>query len=232
MIADGETLFVARSSQKEFDYALQSARLVQQAEHTFSNTAGAAATRDLYMAENAEWILNQEGPGAKIVLWAHNNHVMNKPGGTMTMGTKLRERFGSDMVTIGFSFYKGAFNAVPYSPTTGYGQLKAITAPPAVSDAYGYYFRGSNMPRLVLDLRGVDFDSTATDWLPGPRRFRSIGAVYAEAQPTAYYRTAELPGEFDLICYIENTSPSALLPFPSSAPPPVRATWIDLENIR
>jgi erythromycin esterase len=214
MIADGEALYVARSSQKEFDYALQSARVILQGEDMYSYRNNPGEIRDMYMAENVEWILEQEGPGAKIVLWAHNYHVMNNPGGTLTMGTELRERFGDEMVTVGFSFFSGTFNAVPYDPATGYGALKALGAPPPPKDSYGYHFRGADMPRLILDLRGIDFDSTATDWIPGPRRFRSIGAVYDPDQSAGYYYQSRLPVEFDLIVYFQSTTASALLPFP------------------
>ena len=134
------------------------------------------------------------------------------------------------MAIIGFSFFKGSFNAVAYDPHAGYGDLKPHTAPQPPSDAYGYHFRGAEMPRLMLDLRGVDFDSTGTSWIPGPRRFRAIGAVYSAGSPEAYYYNASLPEEFDIIVYLENTSPTALLPFPAPPVPSARAMWIDPES--
>lgn len=69
---------------------------------------------------------------------------------------------------------------------------------------------------MYLDLRTIDFDSPATDWIPGPRRFRNIGAVYCDDYPEWYYYSARLPEEFDIIVYLNRTTESSLLPFPES----------------
>jgi erythromycin esterase-like protein len=54
-----------------FAHALQSARVVLQAEDLFTSNP----SRDLYVAENASWLLEQAGSEVKIVLWAHNGHI-------------------------------------------------------------------------------------------------------------------------------------------------------------
>jgi erythromycin esterase len=66
------TAYEALSLPTEFARALQSAHVVLQGEDVFS---GNFAARDRYMAENTGWLLDQAGPDAKIVLWAHNYHV-------------------------------------------------------------------------------------------------------------------------------------------------------------
>jgi erythromycin esterase len=215
MIADREALYIGRSSEKEYAYALQSARVVLQGENMFAARSPGSILRDMYMAENTEWILEQEGPDAKIVLWAHNYHVSDDPTNHITMGSYLRDTFGDDMVVLGFNFFKGSFNAVGYDQWEGYTGLKkhSVVKPP--KDAYSYHFRGADMPRFFLDMRTIDFDSTATDWIPGPRRFRLIGAVYDPKNPEWYFDNAELPKEYDVMIYFENTTPSILLPFPT-----------------
>lgn len=222
MIEEREISYVNRSDKKSFDYALRGARLVQQAEHVYSGEGDMAAIRDLYMAENTKWIIDQEGPNAKIVLWAHNGHVHFDPVHGRTMGTHLRNEYGDDLVIVGFSFYEGSFNAVTDNFPDGYGDLTVHTTPPPPDDAYAYHFHGAYMPRMYLDLRTIDFDSPATDWIPGPRRFRSIGAVYCDDYPEWYYYDARLPEEFDIIVYINSTTESSLLPFPENQA--IRAT--------
>lgn len=222
MIEEREVGYINQSNKKSFDNALQSARLVQQAEHMYSG-GNMTTIRDLYMAENVKWITDQEGPNAKIVLWAHNGHVRFDPVRGLTMGTHLRNEYGDDMVIIGFSFYEGSFNAISDNFPDGYGDLTEHAAPPPPNDAYAYYFHGAYMPRIYLDLRTIDFDSPTTDWIPGPRRLRSIGAVYCDDYPEWYYYNARLPEEFDIIIYFKNTTKSLLLPFPETQA--IRATY-------
>jgi erythromycin esterase len=214
MIAQRKEIYEERTSAREYAYALQSARVVVQAEDVYAQRTPGYIVRDTYMAENVEWILEQEGPEAKIVLWAHNYHVSVDPVNEWTMGSHLRNRFGDDMIVLGFNFFKGSFNAVEFDQWEGYKGLKKHTVGAPPQDAYSYRFRGADIPRFFLDLRTIDFDSTATDWIPGPRPFRSIGAVYDPDRPELYFDKPELPKEYDVIIYFENTAESILLPFP------------------
>ena len=206
-------IYEERSSVARFAYALQSARVLQQGEHLFSWRDNPTEVRDAYMAENVSWILDREGPQAKIVLWAHNFHVSVDPVSARTMGSHLRQQYQDDMVIVGFNFFGGSFNAKSFDIWNGLGDLTPHTVEPPPEDSYSYHFYSANMPRMILDLRGVDYDSTATDWLPGPRRFRSIGALYDDTNPLNYFYDAKLPVEYDVIIYFENTTPSVLLPF-------------------
>src|SRR5439155_20983050 len=64
--------------------------------------------RDQAMAANVKWILEQEGPESKIMLWAHNGHVSTAPlGDGESMGAILRKTYGEKMVVCGFSFDQG-----------------------------------------------------------------------------------------------------------------------------
>ena len=67
--------------------------------------------RDSAMAENVGWALEHEGAGGKLIVFAHDGHVMNSKadGGLWAavrekpsmMGTFLRSMFGRDLVSIG-----------------------------------------------------------------------------------------------------------------------------------
>ena len=78
--------------------------------------------RDACNAENLRWLLEQGYPGRKIIVWAHNAHVMNAyyeapawktirldpaPLVMKPSGVFLAERLGRNLYTIGFTAYGG-----------------------------------------------------------------------------------------------------------------------------
>jgi erythromycin esterase len=206
--------YEALSSAEAVARLLRSARIVLQ--KVEMDRSDGLFVRDSSMAENAIWLLEQAGPDAKIVLWAHNGHVNDVPG---WMGSRLREEYGDDLVIVGFDFFEGSFTASVLSATDvlveGPGP-RTVAAPPA--DSYEYHFRAADVPRFVLDLRAIDLRTAATQWLAGPRRFRLIGCCFRVSDPLSHFTFAELPQEYDLLVYFQNSTHSERLPFnpPSS----------------
>lgn len=84
-------------------------------------------TRDEAMAENLLWWLNGPLKDRKVIVWAHNYHVMNDlygrtagPGVAMVrearlttpggpMGRFLKDELGSDLYSIGFDSFAGSY---------------------------------------------------------------------------------------------------------------------------
>ena len=114
---------------------------------------GASQARDSGMAENVRWALEREGAAGRLVIFAHNAHVMNSlvEGGIWSaykqppqaMGKYLRSALGRDLVIIG-----GASGAAPSARDSAEvdGALSRV-----------------GLPRFMLDLRGVDGGALA--WL-------------------------------------------------------------------
>jgi len=203
------TEYETASSIYDYSVALRCARIVIQHEDMRD---GRYWMRDEYMAENAAWILNHEGPGAKIVLWAHNGHV--KTRSHYDMGWHLRNTYGPDLLVVGFNFYEGYCTARGWDPISSSStavQTHLVTPPPP--DAYASLFKSTGFSRLMIDLRDLDYSTDESQWIVGPRRFRSIGAVYDVSRPQDYFTFSHLPEEFDLIIYFEQTTNSILLPF-------------------
>ncbi len=199
------------SSPQAYAQGLQAARIVMQAEELKGADDG--GVRDRYMAENAGWLLEQAGPGTKIVLWAHNGHVSTEASSDFrSMGSYLRERYGSDMRVLGFEFGAGLFNAVGQDTTNmryyALGPKKASVPP---SDSYEAAWQRTGEPRLVIDLRQSEGDSPAEVWVRGPHPYRSIGAVYEDAKPERFFSAVSLPSLFDAMIYLAQTTPSKLL---------------------
>lgn len=201
-----------RTSPAAYARALQSARVALQGEELFAAgmTSAGSRIRDAAMAENAAWLLEQAGPGAKIVLWAHNGHVRNE---TFWMGAHLRARFGAEMVIAGFDFYSGSFNAIPFQAGRPSGQLGPHTVHPPRAASVEAYLHSAGLPRMIVDLRGTDPAAAATRWLYSPLWMHAIGAGYDSIRGVDSDILARLPQEYDLIIYFEETTPSRLLPF-------------------
>jgi erythromycin esterase len=78
LLNDHRDTLVAASSEREFAFAVQMTKLVQQWHLVMRSLS--AVQRDAAMADNVEWLLDREGPDGKLVLWAHNFHVSRYPG--------------------------------------------------------------------------------------------------------------------------------------------------------
>lgn len=117
--------------------------------------------RDACNAENLRWLLEQGYPGRKIIVWAHNAHVMNAyyeapawktirlDPAPLTMkpsGVFLAERLGRDLYTIGFTAYDGE---------DGWKGLGASPIPAAQEASIEGRLRRLGHPYAFLDLRSV-----------------------------------------------------------------------------
>jgi erythromycin esterase len=118
--------------------------------------------RDMAMADNVMWARDRLGRGGRLVVFAHNAHVMNAPqrGGHLrglaqpprTMGQRLRERLGTKVLIV-------AEAAPARSPST--------------ARDLGDLLRTAARPPFILDLRGVPADLRG--WLDEPRSLRANG---------------------------------------------------------
>jgi erythromycin esterase len=196
------------SSFEDWKLARHNLEIVQQAEEM--DSAGSTAifsARDRSMAKNVKWILENEGPESKIMLWAHNGHISTLPvGAGETMGTSLRTMYGKKMVVCGFSFGHGSFQAIQQ----GKG-LREFTVGPATPGSLDAALEATGIPIFAIDLRRALSPGTVADWLNTPQLMRSIGAVYSENSPGAYFASTNLHS-FDLIFFVDRTTAARKIP--------------------
>jgi erythromycin esterase len=117
--------------------------------------------RDAQNAENLRWIIERGYPGRKVIVWAHNAHVMNAyyeapawktlrldpAANTMKPhGVFLADRFGRDLYTIGFTTYEGE---------DGWKGLGASPIPPAREGSVEGRLKRLGHPYAFLDLRAA-----------------------------------------------------------------------------
>jgi erythromycin esterase len=201
----------AASSGALFANALHSVRVVQQFEDFYRT--GSPGLRDRYMAENVVWITQQAGPSAKVMLWAHNEHIS---AAAPQMGSYLRGAFNEDYVNLGFLFGTGRFNAVgcPHglgSPSYAAAGVCETTLVPKSSIEAA--FSATNKQILLLDTRLLATGGAPAAAIAGPIPTRSIGSVFAPGNDAAYFINHSFPRDFQLLIYVISSRPTLLLPF-------------------
>jgi erythromycin esterase len=214
LLAANASRFTAIGGQPAYDHALRAARIVVQNEALRCCGAASAPLRDMYMAENAEWLLDQAGPNAKIILWAHNGHINTI---TYAMGAFLRTRYGADYVPLGFSFNSGEYNTANVSNPllTGPAVIRAVPVDPAPAGTYEWQFSHLGLPGFLVDLRPGKALPAADPgaWIAGPLGFRTFDELFngdlSRNRPIPTF----LPNLFDLMIFFQTSSASKLLPF-------------------
>lgn len=117
--------------------------------------------RDAINAENMRWLIEHGYTNRKIIVWAHNAHVMNayygsdwqsisldpKSDSMKPTGVFLANWLGDDIYTIGFTTYEGE---------DGWVGNKASTIAPAHEDSLEARLHRLGMQYVFLDLRNAD----------------------------------------------------------------------------
>ncbi|MDJ1483780.1 erythromycin esterase family protein [Cytophagaceae bacterium YF14B1] len=147
--------------------------------------------RDACMAENLYRTFTSI-PNARVVIWAHNNHVDK-----YDMGYWLKTELADDYQSIGFTFDQGTFRAI-YKDS-----VQSAPAQTSVAGSYESYFKTAQTPMFYLPLQKIPLTKD-TQWLHQRLLFRSIGA---EAYNDDFSRR-DLLKEFDALIYIQKSTPS------------------------
>ena len=194
---------VKASSVSAWRDARHAADIARQAA-TMRITGNGAPYRDQMMAGNIEWILREEHPAEKIVLWAHNNHVgtdrVEQPA--RSMGAWLRQKFGPQMYTVGFAFSTGEVRAIGRGGDASYGVTNYII-PALPADTGEAVLRSAGLPLFFLDLRSVPPVGTLGQWLAQPHRFPEIGAIWYTDKIENNLPARTMSKAFDGLIYVE-----------------------------
>ncbi|MCD4690459.1 erythromycin esterase family protein [bacterium] len=184
--------FVRRSSAAEFDWAMRHVLVAQAAHGLYSSQSReeGGIIRDLAMADNLTWILEEQAPGEKVVVWAHNAHIARAPftmpdaleGTLVDMIYHLSDRLGEDLVSIAGSCYEGEYDDSWVDPRT---------VAPTDTTYLGGALAEATEEFMLLDLRTAPEGSPAACWLHRERRMRGQGVdmvcVPADAYDAVYF---------------------------------------------
>ena len=203
--------YTSASSAAIYANALHSARAVQQFEEMAAapSVYASALMRDAAMAENVQWLLQQAGPSARMMLWAHNGHVATK---SRWMGGALRTAYGDEYINLGFLFGTGGFNARG-AAGGGTGDVRAFETFLVRDGSLESVFGALGRPLLLFDARRIAGGGSGAAFLAGPIPMRSIGSVFDPSWGDGVFGPVVLPADHQLLLYVRTTTPSTRLPF-------------------
>jgi erythromycin esterase-like protein len=200
-----------RIAEDDYFYAEQNARLVRDAEQYYRTMyCGEVSSwnlRDRHMAETLESLdrfLGQQGVLPRVVVWAHNSHLGDARAtemaarGEWNVGQLVRERYGREAITIGFTTYEGTVTAT--SNWDAPAERKQVR--PALAGSYESLFHDVGLDRFLLILGGDE----RVACLRSPRLERFIGVIYRpETERASHYYPATLPAQFDAVLHFDRT---------------------------
>ena len=166
--------------------------------------------RDAAMAANVLWVLETLGPGARVMVWAHNWHVTTKPmpTGSGRMGTNLAEALGDEYVAVGFAFDRGQFVAGDRSPEADPMTTAVMTVGPAKGGSIDATLARAGLPLFYLDLGAVPETSPVQAWMSEPRPLRDVPASFLPADEDTYYADTALLDDYDAVVFVGETQAS------------------------
>lgn len=195
--------YVSRTGENEWAIARLHANILTQnvRRWTMSN---ARSVRDSSMAANVKWIVNHEGPDAKVVLWAHNIHVATSAPRFVPMGQHLREEYGKDMIVFGFSFNEGSFQA--YELPFGAGKsLRPFHVSPLPEESLDATLGATGLSIAAIDLRLLPDSGSVAQWFSKPHQSRQIGSGTTGSGFAPEVQVTEL---YDAMFFVEQTTAS------------------------
>lgn len=146
----------ALTSAEAYQWALRSAYLAVFSARWFAGYAEAGCEdlsdniRELCMAENINWALEREGPGARLVYHSHNQHISRerRMGGYLQTGVFLDSLLPKGMVKA----------------VAGMGRYSMRPGEEPIPDSIPYALAQVEAPNYLLDLRQCK-DPDALQWL-------------------------------------------------------------------
>jgi erythromycin esterase-like protein len=142
---------------------------------------------------------------SKVVVWAHSSHLGDARGtqmgaaGELNLGQLARERYGHEVVLIGFTTYTGTVTAA--ADWGAPAERRHVR--PGLTGSYEALFHDTGLPGFLLVLRDA---GPAVERLRRPRLERAIGVIYRqETERRSHYFEARLPEQFDAVLHYDET---------------------------
>jgi erythromycin esterase len=168
--------------------------------------------RDTMMAENLRWLLDEEHPRRKVIVWAHNAHIMNgyfapgwaavhaemPPNGMMPAGVSVARRLQDAVYTIALTTYEG-------DEAWANGQRRGPIAP-AAPGSLESRLHALGKPYVFLDLRPARRDGH-------PMRTPQSLRISGYGPPTGPYgndRVPDVTAAFDGVLFVDRMLPATM----------------------
>src|SRR5258708_17719354 len=142
----------------------------------FAGRASSWNLRDRHMAETIGALadhLRRQGVEPRVVVWEHNSHLGDARatqmgrGGELNVGQLMRERYGADVVNIGFTTSSGTVTAA----SDWDGPAERNRGRPAIEGSYEGLFHESGVANFPLP----PLRTSPAPSLRGWKRARALG---------------------------------------------------------
>ncbi len=211
-------------SEDEYFFAIQNARLVEDAEKyyrsMYEGRVSSWNVRDTHMLKTlntlSDHLERKFLKPAKIVVWAHNSHVGDAAAtemgskGEVNLGQLVREHHGDiNTFLLGFSTYEGTVAAADDWDCPA----KHKRVNPGMKGSYEELFHLLKHKNFLLDLRK---NKELEHYFKIPRLQRAIGVIYRpDTERHSHYFFTQLTNQFDAIIHFDKTT--ALEPLDKNA---------------
>ena len=205
---DNYEVFKNKTSEKYFNLAYHHVEVLGQFVTTINQNVQQRKNdfREIYMAENIEWILNFHGHQSKALYWAHNAHVGDwvSNGIVDVTGHQLRKRYGDFYFNIATDFGKGEFEAYPFDANkTNDWSFKTFTYDNVLENTFTYCLKKIGKPNTFINLRKAKTNEGLKIYLEKDITTMSGAGARARNSQT---ETNDLGKAFDGIMYLDKTT--------------------------
>jgi erythromycin esterase-like protein len=192
--------------------AEQNARLVQNAERyyrsMFRGRVSSWNLRDTHMADTVDALLahlGRDGHQSRLVVWAHNSHLGDARAtemgarGEVNVGQLLRERYPSEVFSVGFTTHTGEVTAA--RDWDAPNETRDVV--PSLPNSIERLMHDTGIARCYVDLAAADVRRPLRE----PLLERAIGVIYRpETERASHYFKARVADQFDALVHIDETS--------------------------
>lgn len=161
-------------------------------------------SRDDYMAQNLFYLMQNERPNTKFMIWAHNVHIANDTEKKM-LGYHLRQRLGEKYYALGFECNEGIFNSRVLLPDGYWGEFKMDSILP-VQKSVAWYLKQTGNRNLFIDLRQATTNPVVDQWQDTP--IRIVDGFWVYRNSTDNFLFKKIKGLYDGIVYTELSTPT------------------------
>lgn len=208
-------------------HALENMRIMGEAKvaidpKTQGTVAASFRNRTLYFnrreaqnARNLRWLIETGYAGRKILVWAHNVHIINahfepefraahlqaQPDGMMPTGAYVADWLADKAYTIAFTAYDGRDGWVTSNVVT--------SLPPVAQDSLEARLHTLGKPNLFLDFRALD--SQPSHPMRRPRAMRIFVPAPGQKDTPPNQGNLSLPDitrAFDAVFYVDQMTPA------------------------
>jgi erythromycin esterase len=184
------------------------ARLIQQF-LTKYGSPNPYQVRDQVMADTVQFLLANEGPEARAILWAHNGHIGRSAlFGFQSLGGHLRKALGKNYLPVALTFGHGLFRAYAHPMDQGLEQMVYEVAG-ASAASLDTAFTVPELAIMAIDLRGIPARGPVREWFREAHPMKGIGGGFNPLDPEfiMFEGGTQAAEAFDVFVHFTRTTP-------------------------